>query len=167
MADVLGGGGRLEQSPDLLRAGERPADAPAPLLREQRAAGEPHAGHRSCRCHSSVLSSSTTMADQPFAVVDQQPHVELGPVKCAAGNASRPSCSAARATLSASIGSDLPRWRARPPPLPGPGDVERVDRIRLAALAGAPAHLGGQVQQASKEHGPGALWASTYLLSGR
>jgi hypothetical protein len=52
------------------------------------------------------------MADQPFSVVDEQPQVQLGPSKCAAGKDVRPSCSAARATFSASIASDLPRRRA-------------------------------------------------------
>jgi hypothetical protein len=63
------------------------------------------------------------VADQPFAVVDQQPHVELGPVQV--------------------------RGRERVQALlqGGAGDVERVDRIRLAALAGAVACLGGQVRR--------------------
>jgi hypothetical protein len=52
------------------------------------------------------------VANQPLTVIDQQPQVELGPVQLRGRKNSRPSCTAARATLSASIGSDLPRWRA-------------------------------------------------------
>jgi hypothetical protein len=49
------------------------------------------------------------VADEAFAVVDQQPQVELGPVQVRGRERIQPSCSAARATLSASSGSDLPR----------------------------------------------------------
>jgi hypothetical protein len=49
------------------------------------------------------------LADEPLAMVDEQPQIELGPVQVRGRDVSRPSCSAARATLSASIGSDLPR----------------------------------------------------------
>ena len=53
------------------------------------------------------------LADQPFAVIDQQPQVELGPVQVRG-----------RERLQALLQR-------------GAGDVERVDRIGLAALAGA------------------------------
>src|SRR4051812_16909694 len=66
------------------------------------------------------------MADQPFAVVDQQPHVELGPVQVRG-----------REPVQALLEG-------------GAGDVERVDRIRLGALAGAPACLGGQVRRGAQ-----------------
>jgi hypothetical protein len=46
------------------------------------------------------------MADKPFAVVNEQPQVELGPVQVRGRKHSKPSCSAARATLGASIASD-------------------------------------------------------------
>jgi hypothetical protein len=49
------------------------------------------------------------VANEALAVIDQQPQIKLRSVQMRAGNASSPSCSAARATLSASIGSDLPR----------------------------------------------------------
>ena len=52
------------------------------------------------------------LADQPLAVIDQQPQVELGPVQLRGRAASsRPSRSAARATATASMLSDLPRSR--------------------------------------------------------
>ena len=63
------------------------------------------------------------VADQPLAVIDQQPQIELGPVEL--------------------------RGRERVQALlqRGAGDVERVDRVGLAALAGALARLGRQVRR--------------------
>ena len=61
------------------------------------------------------------MAHQSFTLVDQEPQIELGPVQLRGGEA-------------------LQALRQR-----GAGDVERVDRIGLAALARAPAGLRGQV----------------------
>ena len=48
-------------------------------------------------------------ADQAFAVIDEQPQIELGPVRRAVGRSSRPSRRAARATAIESMLSDLPR----------------------------------------------------------
>ena len=61
-----------------------------------------------------VVVERDAHADQPFAVIDQQPHVELdaGQLRRPAAR-STPSRSAARATASASMRSDLPR--SRPP----------------------------------------------------
>ena len=50
------------------------------------------------------------LADEAFAVIDEQPKIEFRPSKCAAGNVSKPSRSAARATASASM---LSACRAR------------------------------------------------------
>jgi hypothetical protein len=63
------------------------------------------------------------VADEALAVVDEQPQIELGPiqVRCRKG-----------------LQSLLQR---------GAGDVERVDRVRLAALARAFARVGGQVRR--------------------
>jgi hypothetical protein len=61
------------------------------------------------------------MADKPFAVVNEQPQAELGPVQVRG-----------RKTLQALLQRS-------------PGDIKRVDRIRLPALAGAPARCGAEV----------------------
>jgi hypothetical protein len=63
------------------------------------------------------------LANQPFAVVDEQPHVQLRSVQL--------------------------RGRERLEPLlqRGAGDVERVDQVRLAAPTGALAGLRGQVRR--------------------
>jgi hypothetical protein len=63
------------------------------------------------------------VANEAFAVIDEQPQVELGPVQL-------PGREAFQALLQR-----------------GAGDVDRVDRIRLAALTGAPAALRGQVRR--------------------
>ena len=49
--------------------------------------------------------------DKILAMVDQQSNIQAAPSRCAAGSLSIPSLSAARATLNASIESDLPRSR--------------------------------------------------------
>jgi hypothetical protein len=63
------------------------------------------------------------MADEPFAVVDEQPQIELGPVQVRG-----------REGLQALLQR-------------GASDVERVDRVRLAALAGTPARPGAEVRR--------------------
>jgi hypothetical protein len=63
------------------------------------------------------------MADQPFAMVDEQPQVQLRAVEMRSRERSE-------AFLQC-----------------GAGDVERVDRIGLAALAGAAAGAGGKVRR--------------------
>jgi hypothetical protein len=57
------------------------------------------------------------MANEALSVVDEEPQVKLGSVQTGGGKDSRPSCSAPRATLTASIESHLPRWRALRRPL--------------------------------------------------
>ena len=90
----------------------RRRDPGCPPAVEQRAAGQLELGPEVVQMPLQRAVERDALADEPFAVIDQQPQIELGPVQCAAGKDSRPSCNAARATASASIGSDLPRWRA-------------------------------------------------------
>jgi hypothetical protein len=63
------------------------------------------------------------MADESFAVVDEQPQIELGTVQVRG-----------REGLQALLQR-------------GASDVERVDRVRLAALAGTPARSGAEVRR--------------------
>ena len=53
------------------------------------------------------------LADEPLAMIDQQPQVELRALQLRRRQRSSPSRSAARATAIASMLSDLPRSRAR------------------------------------------------------
>ena len=115
--------GQLAQAPQLvagdahahrlLGAGQAPRDPRAPLRREQRAAGEHELGPEVVQVPLQRVIEPDALADQALAVIDQQPHVELGPVELRDAAASpRPSRRAARATASASMRSDLPRSRA-------------------------------------------------------
>jgi hypothetical protein len=76
------------------------------------------------------------MADEAFAVIDEQPQVELGPIQVRGRKALQPLLHG------------------------GAGDTERVDRIGLAALTGAPAGLPGQLRRdpqhplAARDHKP-------------
>ena len=72
------------------------------------------------------------VTNKAFAVVDEQAQVELGPVQMSGREGLQPF---------------LQR---------GAGDVERVDRVGLAALAGAPARIGGQVRR-NPQHALAAL----------
>jgi hypothetical protein len=107
----------------LLRAGEPPADADRPLVREQRAARQPQLGPQIVQMPQQRAVELDAMADQPFAVVDEQPQVELRSVQVRG-----------REGLQALLQR-------------GAGDVECVDRVRLAAPAGALACLRGQVRR--------------------
>jgi hypothetical protein len=49
------------------------------------------------------------LANEPLAVIDQQPQIELGPVQMRDREGRKALLHATRATPSASIGSDLPR----------------------------------------------------------
>ena len=77
-------------------------------------------GHRSCRCQSRSLIERGAHPDQPFAVIDQQPDVELDAGQL--GDRQRVDAFAQR----------------------GAGDGERVDPVGLAALAAAAALAGHQ-----------------------
>ena len=107
----------------LLGAGQAPADPRAPLLREQRAARQPQLGPEVVQVPEQRAVELDAMADEAFAVVDEQAQVELGPVQVRG------------------------RERVQAFLQRGAGDVERVDRIRLAALAGAAARAGAQVRR--------------------
>ena len=85
----------------------------APGAVEQRAARQPQFGPEIVQMPLQRVVERNALADQALAVIDEQPQIELGPVQCAAGSASRPSRSAARATATASMLSDFPRSRAR------------------------------------------------------
>ena len=90
----------------------RPAEVPLGRSRCIRCIGTTCARDRQ-EARAASLSHRGLLADEPLAMVDQQPQIEFGPSSCAAGKASKPSCSAARATAIASIASDFPRRRAR------------------------------------------------------
>ncbi len=83
--------------------------------------GSRSSGH--CRCQSSVLLGLDAMAHEAFAVVAEQPQVQL-----------RSGQLRGRKGLQALLQR-------------GAGHGEGVDRVRLAALAGAPACLRGQVRR--------------------
>src|SRR4051794_26011408 len=97
----------------LLGAREPPADPRAPLLREQRAARQPQLGPQIVQMPQQRAVELDAMANRRSRWSTSSRRSSSGPSRCAAGKDSRPSCSAARATLSASIASDLPRRRAR------------------------------------------------------
>ena len=69
------------------------------------------------------LVEADALANQAFAVIDEQPQIEFGPVQV--GGRER-----VQALLERSA-----------------SDVERIDRIRLAALAGTAASVRGQVSR--------------------
>src|SRR4051794_21115005 len=125
----------------LLRAGEPPADAGTPLLREQRAARQPQLGPQIVQMPQQRVVELDAMTDQPFAVIDQQPQVEFRSVQV--------------------------RGREGPKALlhHGAGDVERVQRIRLAPLTGAPACIRGQVRR-DPQHPLAALDQESLQRSG-
>ena len=81
------------------------------------------------------------MTDQSLAVINEQPQVELGPVQV--------------------------RGRERVQALlqRGASDVERIDRIRLAALAGAPTRRRDEVGR-DPQHALAALDQETLQRSG-
>ena len=74
------------------------------------------------------------LTNQPLAVVDQQPQVELGTCSCAAGSLARPSRNAALATAIASMLSDFPR--SRPPRRASAINLVGTRRTRSPAQSG-------------------------------
>src|SRR5215218_9575973 len=116
----------------LLGAGEPAADPGAPLLRQQRAAGQPQLGPQIVQMPQQRAVELDAMADEALAVVDEQPQVELGPVQLRG-----------REGLQALLQR-------------GAGDSERVDRVGLAALARALARLRRQVRR-DPQHALAAL----------
>ena len=84
-----------------------------PLLREQRAAGQLELGPEVVQMPLQRVVERDALADQPLAVIDQQPQVELGPVQLRG------------------------RQRVQALAQRGAGDRERVDAVGLAALASA------------------------------
>ena len=107
----------------LLGARRRRAIRVVHFLREQRAARQRQLGPEVVQVPEQVVVERDAHADEPFAVIDQQPDVELDAGQLGDRQRSRPSRSAARATASASIRSDLPRSR----PLARAGHQPRRD----------------------------------------
>jgi hypothetical protein len=120
----------------LLGAGESPADPRAPLGREQRAARQLKLGPQIVQMPLPRAVEFDALADEAFAVVDEQPQIELGTIQV--------------------------RHRERLQALlqRGAGSVERVDRVRLPTPPGALARLRGQVRRdpqpalAARDHKP-------------
>ena len=96
----------------LLGPGEPPADPRRSTCREQRAARQRELGPEIVQMPLQRVVEPDALADEPLAVIDQQPEVELGAVQRAPRQRLEPSASAARATAIASMRSDLPRSRA-------------------------------------------------------
>src|SRR5215218_7832295 len=107
----------------LLGPCQAPADPRAPPLREQGATGQRQLGPEVVQVPEQRAVELNAMADEPFAMVDQQPQVQLRPVQ-----------ERGREGLQALLQC-------------GAGNVERVDRVRLAALACALAGLRAQVRR--------------------
>jgi hypothetical protein len=63
----------------LFGAGQAPTDAGAPLRREQRAGGQRQLGPEVVQMPLQRVVEPDALTDQPLAVIDQQPQVELGP----------------------------------------------------------------------------------------
>src|SRR3954466_13239134 len=116
----------------LLGPGQAPRDPRAPLLREQGATWQLELGPEVVELPQQRAVELDAVTNKAFAVVDEQAEVELGPVQMSG------------------------REGLQPLPQRGTGDVERVDRVGLAALAGAPARIGGQVRR-NPQHALAAL----------
>ncbi len=69
----------------LLGARETPADARRPLLGEQGAAGRLELGPQVVQVPRQGAVEFDAVADEPFAVIDQQPQIELGAVELRGG----------------------------------------------------------------------------------
>jgi hypothetical protein len=95
----------------------------APFAREQRATGQLQFGPQIVQMPQQCAIEPDAVTDQPLTVIDEQPQIELGPVQVRG------------------------RERAQALLQRGAGDVERVDRIRLAALTSAAARVGGHVRR--------------------
>src|SRR3954464_10805583 len=116
----------------LLGPGQAPRDPCAPLLREQGATWQLELGPEVVEVPEQRAVELDAVTDEAFAVVDEQAEVELWPVQVSGREGLQPL---------------LQR---------GTGDVERVDRVGLAALAGTPARIGGQVR-GNPQHALAAL----------
>ena len=93
----------------LLSARKATRDARCPAAVEQRAAGQLELGPEIVWMRLQRAVEPDALTNEPLAVIDQQPQIQLGPIQVRDREASRPSCNAARATPMASIGSGLPR----------------------------------------------------------
>jgi hypothetical protein len=93
----------------LLGPGEAPRDAWCPAAIEQRAAGQLELGPEIVQMPLQRAVQADALANEPFAVIDQQPQIELGPVEVRDREGRKASRNATRATPMASMGSDLPR----------------------------------------------------------
>jgi hypothetical protein len=116
----------------LLGPGQAPRDRRAPLLREQGATWQLQLGPEVVEVAEQRAVELDAVTNEAFAVVDEQAEVELWPVQVSGREGLQPL---------------LQR---------GTGDVERVDRVGLAALAGTPARIGGQVRR-NPQHALAAL----------
>src|SRR3954451_24471350 len=115
----------VARNPDahrLLGPGPAPRDPRAPLLREQGASWQLELGPEVVEVPEQRAVELDAVTDEAFTVLDEQAEVELWPVPV--------------------------RGREGLQPLlqPGTGDVERVDRVALAALAGTAARSGRHVR---------------------
>ena len=97
----------------LLGAREPTRDARAPVAVEQRAAGQPQLGPEVVQMPLQRVVERDALADQPLAVIDEQPQVELGPVQLRR------------------------RQRIQAFAQRRPGDRDRVDAVGLPAPASA------------------------------
>ena len=104
----------------LLGACQAPSDPGRPLLGEQGAARERLLGPEVVQVPEQVVVERDRHADEPFAVIDQQPDVELD------------------------AGQLADRQRVQAFAQRGAGDGDRVDAVGLAALAAAAARAGHQ-----------------------
>jgi hypothetical protein len=92
-----------------LASGRRPG---APAAINQRAGRQLEFGPEIVQMPLQRAVQADALTNEPFAVIDQQPQIELGPIHWATGNDARHSRNATRATPMPSIGSDFPRSRA-------------------------------------------------------
>src|SRR5215211_55920 len=107
----------------LLGAGEPPADAGRPLLREQGATRQPQLWPQIVQMPEQRAVELDAVTDEAFAMVDQQPQVELGPIQVRGPE-----------RLKTLLQRDA-------------GHVERVDRIGLAPPTSALTRVGRQVRR--------------------
>ena len=105
----------------LLRPREAPRDPRRPAAVEQRAAGQLELGPEIVQMPLQRAVERDALTDEPFAVIDEQPQIQLGPVQVRG-----------REGVKALLQRD-------------PSDSERVDRIGLAALTRAPTGCRAQV----------------------
>ena len=96
----------------LLGAGEPPGDPRAPLLREQRAARQLELGPEIVQMPLQRAVELDAVTDQPFAVIDQQPQIELGPVQVRGREGLQALLQRGAGDVERVDRSDLPRWRA-------------------------------------------------------